>query len=436
MRVRSAGFALLLLALLLAPAHAADQPAPEGRVAAGVCVTETASLLRREAPDKPWQVVKENEEVFTHDLIMGGAEGALDTRNGAVRLVVAGDVDGRAPIPVLETAFVLHEAKGVDLDFTLERGRVRLINLKKEGPARVRVRVRQNEYEFTLAEPGATVSLSLFGRWPRGVPFRKQPKAGEEPALIWSVLAVKGEVHLKGPRRQLTLKAPPGLALLMGDTVADPEPTPGFLKELPEWDPEHLADLGDSERGKKVWALVKRFRKSAAEKGVGPAIDEVLLSDDEFGRGMAVLWLAATDDLQRLGETLKTTQHQDVWDAGIIALRNWIGRGPGQDQKLYQRLIDQAKFSPQEAAGVLDLLHSFGEEDLSHPETYHVLINYLGSDRVPLRELAYWHLQRLVPAGRKFGYEPLAPKDKRDAAVKEWRQLIPPGQMPPKPGSE
>ena len=67
---------------------------------------------------------------------------------------------------------------------------------------------------------------------------------------------------------------------------------------------------------------------------------------------------------------------------------------------------------------------------------YQVLINYLGSERVSLRELAYWHLQRLVPAGVKIGYEPLAPNEKRDAAIQAWHKLIPPGQMPPKGGGE
>jgi hypothetical protein len=99
---------------------------------------------------------------------------------------------------------------------------------------------------------------------------------------------------------------------------------------------------------------------------------------------------------------------------------------------LYQALL-QKQIPPREAEGLLQLLHSFGDEDLARPETYHVLINYLGSERTALRELAYWHLFRLVPAGRKIGYEPLAPKAQRDAAIKEWRKLIPPGEMPPKP---
>ena len=139
--------------------------------------------------------------------------------------------------------------------------------------------------------------------------------------------------------------------------------------------------------------------------------------------------LGATDDLQRLGDVLRDTKHQDVWDAAIIAVRHWIGRGPGQDQRLYNGLIAR-KYSPREAKAMLELLHSFGDELLARPETYQMLINYLGSERTSLRELAYWHLSRLVPGGKALGYDPLAPKEQRDAAIKEWRKL----ELPPKSG--
>ena len=170
----------------------------------------------------------------------------------------------------------------------------------------------------------------------------------------------------------------------------------------------------------------------ALEKGISAATEELLRSDDTVARRFAVLVMVATDDLDRLSETLKTTAHQDVWDTAIVAMRNWIGREPGQDQKLYQGLIAKGKVPPREAESILELLHSFGDDDLSHPGTYQVLINYLGSDRTSLRELAYWHLERLVPAGRKIGYEPLASKEKRAAALKEWHKLVPPGELPPK----
>jgi len=58
------------------------------------------------------------------------------------------------------------------------------------------------------------------------------------------------------------------------------------------------------------------------------------------------------------------------------------------------------------------------------------LLVLLESDRLAIRGLAHWHLQRLAPEGRAFGYDPLAPKEQRQAALKKWQQLIPLGKVP------
>jgi len=81
---------------------------------------------------------------------------------------------------------------------------------------------------------------------------------------------------------------------------------------------------------------------------------------------------------------------------------------------------------------VLQLLHSFGEEQLSQPEIYELLIEYLGHEKLAIRGLANWHLVRLVPEGKKIGYDPHATPEERARAQAEWRKLIPPGSLPPK----
>jgi hypothetical protein len=78
----------------------------------------------------------------------------------------------------------------------------------------------------------------------------------------------------------------------------------------------------------------------------------------------------------------------------------------------------------------LQLLHSFGESDLALPETYQTLIDYLNHDVLAIRGLAHWHLYRLVPEGRKIDYDPLAPKNVRAAAIKKWKEVLPPGHLP------
>jgi hypothetical protein len=58
------------------------------------------------------------------------------------------------------------------------------------------------------------------------------------------------------------------------------------------------------------------------------------------------------------------------------------------------------------------------------------LINYLDHSKLAVRQLALWHLVRLVPEGKAIGYDPAAPAAVRQKAIKEWRQLIPEGKLP------
>jgi hypothetical protein len=148
-------------------------------------------------------------------------------------------------------------------------------------------------------------------------------------------------------------------------------------------------------------------------------------------RRVAVTLMGATDDLDRLGAALMNAKHRDVWDNGVLVLRHWIGRGPGQGQKLYKLLIMKRKMPARQAETVMQLLHGLGEDELQEPATYQALIRLMASDRLAVRGLAHWHLSRLVPAGRDIGYDPLAAPEKRAAAIKRWQELIPPGKLPP-----
>ena len=202
---------------------------------------------------------------------------ALVSKNGGVRAAFRGDFNGNSPLPVLETAVILHEATDVDLDLTLDRGRIDLINTKEKGPARVRLHVRDKAGEVILPAPGSRVAIAIYGRWARGVPFTKELKPGEGPALGVAILAVKGEVELKGKNRDVLLQAPPGHALLEGNNLADFDPVPTFVEKLPEW----AVDGAENGRGRKLAGILGRFRKLVVAKGVPEALDEFAKSPDE-----------------------------------------------------------------------------------------------------------------------------------------------------------
>ncbi|MCI0457543.1 MAG: hypothetical protein L0Z62_11320 [Gemmataceae bacterium] len=400
--------------------------AAEDRAVVAKCITPTGTLLRREAPGRAWQPVAQGETLHQGDLLLGLPGAALESTNGDVRLSFHADLSGTSPFPIIETAVVLHASPDLALDCTVDRGRVDLVNRKAQGAARTRLRVSKASAEVILTEPGGRVALEVFGRWLAGVPFRKAPKPGEEPVLSLVFIVLQGHVDLRSGGRRLAMQAPPGPALFHWDSVTGADLTPERLDRLPAW----VTDDEKTQLAREKKARLEEFRRLATTKSVEVALDALVTSEDPNQRRLAVLAMGALDDLPRLGKTLANAKHMDVWDNGVLALRHWIGRGPGQDQKLYQGLTKEAGFAPLEAEAVLQLLHSFGEEALARPETYEMLLHYLEHDRLALRGLAHWHLYRLVPAGRKISYNPLAPQAERARAVQQWHRLIPSGQVP------
>lgn len=429
-RITAVALSALALASLAPGRGGAEQQ--KDRVAVAKCVTGTGSLVRREGPDKPWQIVKEGEILHSGDWLLGLPGAGIVSTNSAVRLNFLSDLGGVTPFPIIETVIVLHDSKGEDLDFRLDRGRIEFANNKDKGEVHVRPRIREEARGDITLEPQASCSLEIYGRWPAGVHFTKEPKAGVAPTLHVLFLVTRGEIFLRLDKVQVAMKAPPGPALIEWDSVTGGDPSPQRLDALPSW----TKTDDKSEVVKQRKAALEQFRKTALDKSIGTALDEFINSDDPAKRRMAVNAMGAMDELKRLGTALATTKHGDVWDNGVLVLRHWIGRGPGQDQKLYAALIKEAEYKPVDAEAVLQLLHSFGEAELARPETYEMLIDYLAHDRLAVRGLANWHLVRLVPAGKKIGYDPLTAKEARDKAIAQWRKLVPEGKLPPKTAPE
>jgi hypothetical protein len=434
------GRALALAAGLLAalgagfltpPTLAAEkEPAASKRVAAGKSLTAKATILRREKPGAKWEIVAPKETLYTGDLLVGLPDAQLLSRNGAVRLDFLSDLDHNSPYPIHEAAVRLHNNSKADLEVTLDRGRVDLINVKKKGKARVLVHVWHGLWDLTLEEPGTAVALELYGRWPRGSAFKPKPGPKDVPTANLIILVLKGEVDLKHAGFEHALRSPPGPAMIEWDSVGGSDETPEPLKKLPEWAQPGGEDTPVARRKK---AVIERFRKAVLAKGIDGALQQFLHSEKMDDRATAVVVMGALDDLHDLGEALREAKHPDVWEHGVLALRQWLGRAPGQDQRLYQALLKTRNYSKVDAETTVQLLHSYGEEDLAQPETYEMLIDFLEHDQLAIRGLAHWHLCRLVPEGKKIGYNPADPPKKFVAAALKWRKLVPKGKLPPRP---
>jgi hypothetical protein len=400
------------------------------RVGIAKSLSPKAMIFSRQAPGKEWQLVDENGPLVDGDLILGLPGAKLESKKGSVTLAFLSDLDQISPYPVLESAVVLRENSKVDLEFTLDRGRVDVANSKKEGSAVVRVHVRNGVWDLTLADPGARVALEVYGSWPRGARFSKDPGPKDVPATDLIILALKGEVAMKHAGVELPMKAPPGPSIIEWDSVTGLDDCCHKLEKLPPWAASGQEDTPKT-RAKK--AVLEQFRQRVLKKPIAEVIEAMLNSDNPDERRIGTVTAGAFDQLDILGNALRETKHADVWDNGVLVLRHWIGRAPGQDQILYNALIEKRNYKPVHAETIVQLLHSFGDEDLAHPETYEALIAFLNHENLAIRGLAYWHLSRLVPEGKKFGYNLMDSKEDRAKAVEQWKKLIPSGQMPPKP---
>ena len=107
--------------------------AKEKSAMVGKLITPKATLFARTKLGQPWQAVPAQGMVAAGDLLFGLPGASVQTGKDAVRLTFRADLDRNSPYPILESAVVLHDSPGFDLDFTLDRGRVDVLNIKKEG---------------------------------------------------------------------------------------------------------------------------------------------------------------------------------------------------------------------------------------------------------------------------------------------------------------
>ena len=342
------------------------------------------------------------------------------------------DYDARSPLPILETALSLADTQDCDLDFKLDRGRVDIANTKPSDSVTVLVRFWDQTWKIVLDSPNTRVAIEICGRWPPGTRFRLA-KPGDDaakspaPAASLMFVLLNGTASVDVGGVTLALKAPPGPAQLNWNSLTGARPQPLKLEKLPDW---ANPDATLSAEGKKVAAAVEKFRKARVENP-GRSIERFLASTDPVEQRIALVTLGALDDLDTLGRSLVEAKTLEQWDFGITVLRHWLGRCKGQDQRYYEILTTIRGYSNAQAKTILQLLFGFSSDDLAWPETYEVLIDYLVHEKPAIRNLAAWHLVRLVPQGKSIAYKPAGTLAEAEVTCAAWKKLVPAGQLPP-----
>jgi hypothetical protein len=435
------GVVVLVLGLIPAASRAEgpiDLPTSNDPRVPVATVVEAQGLIASEGPGEPFQRVLAKEKVYSRDLIvvLPGLKSVLEPVSSGVTLTLWGNLPGLSDSPVLESSVILHDTRAYDIDVTLVRGRIVLTNNKEKGPARIWLRGLRG-VEMTLAQPGDSVALELYGRWRTGIAFSLKNKPEDGPTLFWEINVLKGNLDMKAGRNSYSMAAAPGPSYFHGNSQSGPDPEgPQRRAALPKWaDPKAEAPA----EARLLQAVVKAYRDQLKSRSASEAGQEFLaLAEKDTdparareARRLVLHALAATDQIERVVEALENVKHPDMRKSAVIALRHWIGAAPGRDEKLFGVLRGEAGYSKAEAEAVMQLLHSpFNPEQ---PETFEALIAYLKHSRMAVRELAAWHLYRLAPAGRDIAYNAAAPAAERNKAADEWKKLIPSGELPPRP---
>jgi hypothetical protein len=370
-----------------------------------------------------------------------------------VRLTLWGFLPELWPVPPLQESFVqIHSHDRLDLDLTLFRGRIALLNTRNDRPVRVRLRFQNptsadgklEHFDLTIHEKGGEMVIDRWTFFPFTERFFKDPKHANRvgPAAMMAVVVTKGDAYFSAQDLTYRLEEPGkgSPTLVVWDSfkgMSGPHP----LDKLPD----ALSSNPPVPEGMdiKIRADMLRARDAIGTDLSGKNLD-VVLAEAVTGTNstkarLAVRCFAAVDDVASLLDAMvqedasDARKFGDVRLAAIQSMQSWISYYRDGEYKLYDIL--KKKYRPGQADIIMELLHGtyYTAEAMGRPETYEILIHYLTNDVLPIRELAALHLYRLVPAGRHIRYSPVASAQDRQNAQDSWSKLIPSGKLPPQP---
>ncbi len=323
-----------------------------------------------------------------------------------------------------------------------------IVNRKDKDAAVVRLRFQGEVWDLSLTEPGTEIAVSLWSRYL--TPYGSGDAPGSDLYLFVrrgkAAARVRVEEYPDLDATNRPQKSSAGITKI--GVVQGPFGTrPSMLQDLlAVWgdvrlaaNPEKLPPSDDAIAARRT--LNELSARLAEMKPMETALREALQPDsksDLMLRVFAVHALGSLDAVSALLDILNDSKQLIPCRlAAIDALRHFIGRNDAQERKLYDpktktgALIDK-NFRATDAQQVLELLHPFTDEQRGSPDFWLVLAHLLTNDKHAVRELAFWHLYRLLPEGRKFGYDPAAPPDALQATAKQWKELVESKGMPPK----
>jgi hypothetical protein len=420
-------------------------------------------LLQAKARAWGWERVAEKKVDSGRPLLsLSGSKSvvALDT---GVELTLWGNLPEQTlDYSVLESRATVHSSvPQLDADLTLERGRIILRNKKAQGKdALIRVRFNdptQNKEEFfdiVLNGAGAAVVVDRACGLDTNEPFFEDSRDPNRkgPTAIMKVFAYELSANVRsGDAWYFVSKMQQPLlersSLVGKPVIPEKAVLPPWINGMPD-----LKDKGDRLAREKSIEAHDKLAKMLDAKPIDVVLAEVyqtaqtnaqremtggkpLPSLDTFTLWRhAIRCSAAVDDVSTIYEEFaQPLTPMSIRGLCLQALQQWIAWNRDQDYQLLKAIRTSHPKTVSVkimSVKIMELFHGISTDDASKPATYQQLIENLNNDVLPIRTLSHWHLVNLAPAGGKILYDPAMPQDRRQLAVGEWKDLIPPGQLP------
>lgn len=428
--------------------------------------------VKQAAQPGKWQHVDVlNPKVYTGAFLVSlpGYQSQIALKGDALLLKLQGALPEETPQAALarEAMVEIHQHEEVDLDLTLHRGKIVLVN-RKDKPAQIRLRFSNptdpdlgEVWDLLLKEKGTEIFVERNTAIAPGEQFYedKDHPSRKGPVAAIHVIVREGKVDLRRQSVTHTLQKPPGEARFywVSSTGAGKQK----LDEVPDYaadktdfaEPKLPADVKPDMK-KQILDYHKRFletrqkmtkaRKKLADEMLVNAdkIDAVLKSlvkSNEYAdRILAVRCYGSLDKLSGLVDALATRDLVDVRRCAIDTLRRWVSYERDNDYLLFKALSEQ-QYSSLDSISIITMLHGFSPQDaLTSAAIYEALIPKLNDPKMALRELAglhlYVELQKHFPApiGDTIQYSPDGTEAERAAAEEQWHALLKAGKLPPR----
>ncbi|MFO0847786.1 MAG: hypothetical protein U0871_04385 [Gemmataceae bacterium] len=410
-------------------------PAPKtDRVPIGKAEKPNAILVRKTSAGGDWErVVAADPVVQSADRLVAlpGSKPAVRLDTGVLIELWGNLPPELVPIPLYEVNLTPHlAADGFHADFQLTAGRVYLSTRQPAG-AKVRVRFDAGEvWDVTLADEKSKVMAEV-------IPLMTPGPRPAPPTVRAGLAVVAGKAAVAARGGQPVELSKGGEVLWDGVSGRpDVRKTPPADQPLRERYTSEFPYYPDAEQAKLTLEVLDETAKKMTDpQRVRAVLDEMLQqrTDEQptlksaISNRVGVFAVGAVGELSKLVDALTDPQYRYVRQFAVEALRTHLAVVPADVDTFRQVLTEKRQQSAEDVDTVLELLRGPDMAGLRNPETIDRLVAGLGSQSLPVRELAYQALRGYLgpddAGNRRLGqFDAAGPEDERTAAVKEWKQ--------------